>query len=54
MQIETVRVMPWSESQGEFVVINAVDFDPAVHKLHEPDAAAKAEAEAAGGDPLPL
>lgn len=29
---KTMRVMPWSESQGEYVVINESDFDPAVHE----------------------
>lgn len=33
--IETVRVMPTHPSQGEWVVINATDFDPAVHRLYE-------------------
>lgn len=34
--VETVRVMPTHPSQGEWVVINAADFDPAVHRLYEP------------------
>ena len=28
---ETVRVKPWGKDQGEFVLINAADFDPKVH-----------------------
>lgn len=31
MQPKTMRVKPWGEDQGEFVVINEADFDPAVH-----------------------
>lgn len=30
---ETVKVKPWGKDQGEFVEINAEDFDPAVHTL---------------------
>jgi hypothetical protein len=41
----TVRVMPTHPSQGEWVTINASDFDPAVHQLYgtapEPDASPK-------------
>ena len=34
--METVKVKPWHESQGDHVVINAEDFDPAIHeKLEE-------------------
>jgi len=32
--IETVRVMPTHPSQGEWVIMNASDFDPAVHRLY--------------------
>lgn len=41
--IETVKVKSTDpESQGPFVVINAADFDEAVHKLHEPEPEPKA------------
>lgn len=33
--METVKVKSWHESQGEFVVINAEDFDPAIHEKWE-------------------
>jgi hypothetical protein len=33
--IATVRVMPAHPSQGEWVTINACDFDPARHALYE-------------------
>ena len=33
--VETVKVQPWGEGQGEFVEINAEDFDPKVHRLHD-------------------
>lgn len=29
--IETMKVKPWGKDQGEFVVINAEDFDPKIH-----------------------
>jgi hypothetical protein len=31
--METLRVLPTHPSQGEWVVINAADFDPARHVL---------------------
>jgi hypothetical protein len=33
---ETVKVQPWGEGQGEFVEIDAEDFDEAVHKMLDP------------------
>jgi hypothetical protein len=33
---ETVKVQPWGEGQGEFVEIDAEDFDEAVHTLVDP------------------
>lgn len=33
--IETVKVKPWSDDQGEFVLINKSDFNPEVHELLE-------------------
>lgn len=33
---ETVRVKPWGEGQGEFVEINAADFDPTIHTHADP------------------
>lgn len=33
--IATVRVMPAHPSQGEWVIMNACDFDPAIHQLYE-------------------
>lgn len=39
----TVKVKPWGKGQGDFVEINAEDFDPKQHKLYEekPGKAAK-------------
>jgi hypothetical protein len=44
--METMKVKPWGEGQGEFVVINAEDFDPKVHTPFEakPKKPAKAKA----------
>lgn len=30
-RIETIKVEPWSDSQGDFVIINKEDFDPSKH-----------------------
>lgn len=35
--METVKVKSWDESQGEFVLINAGDFNPDIHQLFERD-----------------
>ena len=32
MRIETIKVAPWGEGQGEYVEINADEFDPKFHK----------------------
>lgn len=32
--VETVRVMPSHPSQGDWVLMNACDFDPAKHQLY--------------------
>ena len=33
---ETIKVKPWGKDQGDYVEINAEDFDPKLHKKHEP------------------
>ncbi|WKN20816.1 hypothetical protein [Azotobacter vinelandii] len=33
--MNTVKVKPWGQDQGEFVLINEDDFDPNVHELLE-------------------
>lgn len=35
MNIPTIKVKPWGPDQGDFVVINEADFDPAVHTRFE-------------------
>lgn len=45
--METIKVKPWGADQGDHVVINASDFDAAVHQLHD-DAPAADTTEAAG------
>ncbi len=30
--METKKVMPWGQGQGNFVVINAEDFNPNIHQ----------------------
>lgn len=39
--IETMKVKPWGKDQGEYVLINAADFDPKVHTAFD-EAPAKA------------
>jgi len=49
MQIETIKVMPWGKGQGDFVVINASDFDSKTHKKYtEPPKAKPKAADDAG------
>ena len=50
--VPTVRVMPSHPSQGEFVEINASDFDEKIHKRW-PEAKAKAAAPPAAPAPAP-
>lgn len=40
--METMKVKPWHESQGEYVLINVEDFDPEKHKPLD-DVAAESE-----------
>jgi hypothetical protein len=35
MTTPTVKVKPWAPGQGEYVEINAADFDPAKFELYE-------------------
>lgn len=39
----TIKVKPWGKDQGEFVEINAADFDPNIHKLADGESAPVAE-----------
>lgn len=33
MNVKVIKVQPWGEDQGDFVLINEEDFDPEFHKL---------------------
>lgn len=33
--MKTIKVMPWGEDQGDFVLINEEDFDASVHKRYD-------------------
>ena len=33
---ETMKVKPWGKDQGDYVLINVVDFDPAFHTAFDP------------------
>lgn len=33
MSNKTLKVKPWGDGQGDFVVINEADFDPELHEL---------------------
>lgn len=48
--IETIKVKPWGKDQGDFVVINADDFDP---KIHTALAGETAPSKAGAGVPDP-
>ncbi|MGA0608836.1 hypothetical protein [Caldimonas sp. KR1-144] len=37
--MKQMKVMPWGKDQGDYVVINAEDFDPKVHKAYGEQAA---------------
>jgi hypothetical protein len=39
--METIKVKPWGEGQGDFVVINEEDFDAAKHEKYEAEEGAK-------------
>lgn len=47
---KTIRVKPWGKDQGDFVEINADDFDPKVHQRFEAEGGASPSAP--GLDPL--
>ena len=34
-QMKTVKVKPWSKDQGDYVLINELDFDPKIHAIYE-------------------
>ncbi len=33
--MKTIKVMPWGDDQGDFVLINEDDFDASVHKAYD-------------------
>lgn len=35
--MKTIKVKPWGQGQGDFVIINAEDFDPNFHEKLEED-----------------
>jgi hypothetical protein len=40
--MDTIKVKPWGKDQGDFVLINAEDFDPEKHeKIEQPHEGAK-------------
>ena len=45
--METILVKSWGAGQGDHVIINAADFDPAVHELLHPPAQAAETTEGA-------
>jgi hypothetical protein len=36
-EMNTVKVKPWGEGQGDHVLIDSVDFDPTRHELIKPE-----------------
>lgn len=49
--VTTVRVKPWAQSQGEFVEINATDFDAVVHEIYDESAPVPVVADEAQPEP---
>jgi hypothetical protein len=49
--MDTIKIKPWHESQGDHVVINKADFDPEKHELLEGETEVLAGAEASGDAP---
>ncbi|MBW9334582.1 hypothetical protein FEE59_13790 [Herbaspirillum sp. RU 5E] len=43
--VETVKVKPWSQDQGDFVLINKDDFNPEVHELLDAPAGGSTKAD---------
>lgn len=39
--METIKVKPWGKDQGEYVLIDAADFDPEKHQKLDDHAPAK-------------
>lgn len=35
MELKVIKVKPWGEEQGDFVLINETDFDPDKHEHYE-------------------
>ena len=47
--VPTIKVKPWGQGQGDFVVINEADFDPALHeRLDAADKPAPSRSDADG------
>lgn len=40
--MDTIRCKPWGEGQGDHVIVNSADFDPAFHVLEDAEIAAPA------------
>jgi len=51
---DTIKVKPWGKDQGEYVEINAEDYDPKVHNLHKGEVVPELEPEpVVETDPMP-
>lgn len=48
--VETIKVKPWGDGQGDFVVINKDDFDPDLHEALD-DKPVKQKAGSRGKNP---
>lgn len=54
--IETIKVKPWGDGQGDFVVINKDDFDPDLHEALDDKPAEqkpRRQAKPKSADPVP-
>ncbi|MGZ3465103.1 MAG: hypothetical protein ACXU9Q_16450 [Gemmatimonadaceae bacterium] len=51
--MQTMKVKPWADGQGDHVVINKSDFDPEKHESLEPEVEVEATAEQDGQEDIP-
>jgi hypothetical protein len=50
--MDTIKIKPWHESQGDHVVINKGDFDPDKHELLDGEAEVSVDIEVSGDAPV--
>lgn len=51
--MQTMKVKPWADGQGDHVVINKADFDPDKHESLDTDSETEATTEQDGQEDMP-